>query len=926
MFFGIRLCLGFLFLYFFVFITPVVAAYASYNTTGKGLRYDVLRLFGLFNIRKADGTVIASGAQHLQAFLLAINDINSDTSLLPNYLLQFKVADAKSSFFTACVAAMGPAKLVTASPYYRALVTSIGNEYIEAAVSMLREGGAYKELFSMVTNAPTSLISKGSVDKYKGRIIPPDSYSGDVLRDILSNKFKYKRVAVFSTVSYFASLSTDSFMSDSNFDVLVKLSLQPGMTDYSNEIQEAKNSGSRVFIFLVDSGTAATLLVQGLASKMLDEGTIVFLHENAAVVDTIDTIKSQYPSVNIDQVTQGVMGIQRNARHSLYSTTKGVDFLKKWRAQPATAAVTPKTVPCSITSSVPQTCNCMVDTIPLSTVSVFYASSTCAGIQNFTTYTANTLDANVPYIYDGVYATAHALHYLLETQQLRPNATYPSAADIIDAMMQHVDFVGVTGRVTFGKGLYTVDGLPTLDIVGKGDRNSGFIYDITMYSSGSNSWETVGRWGGSELWQLCDELVDSERVGSAFACPRNVVYKSSTGLRPSDRYPDAIPHMSAGIIGFLLFLGAFGLFTVLLLALFLCMHRSTKHVRFAQPPMIVIVFIGETLAAIRVIVGTRELHNNPWVCNANLWLGHLAFIFCFTGLCLKMWRVDKIINAKAMARVWITDAHILTRAVAILLVAIALLIAVTVAGVPHIEETIQTIANTDYYIYECKQDLPAVEQVMFALEAVFLLWGIRLCIATKDAPSAVNESLIISIAAAIIIFISGIIIPIVYLVKLDPVAIDTLACFGFGFGQLLTTLCIFLPKVLSITLSDDDKIKGHGLKETEDGNSKSVTRGFSLFGSSTVKVKKADYELTLLQACAKAMQGLSPDDRFSLSQRQIEYWRGVLMAISDINSVSSSQYKNSSVVVDVDGDNDDAKKYVLEEFTTEDTAENIQEN
>jgi len=544
---------------------------------------------------------------------------------------------------------------------------------------------------------------------------------------------------------------------------------------------------------------------------------------------------------------------------------------------------------------------------------------TCAGIRDFTAFNAETIDPGVPYVYDSVYAVARALHYLLETQHLTPNDTYPSANDMMDTFINHVSFPGVSGNVSFSKGLYRVDGQPTVDLIGKGDRLAGHVFNLVKFSPDASSaapWVSVGTWGGDSIWKFCDENELHEAVGVVSAsspCTEKFVYSTSNGLRPRDRPDDVHLEMVAGLVGFLIFLGAAGLLIVIILSVYLLLHRKNKLLKTAQPPMLAMVLLGQALAAIRVIVGTQK--PTASLCHANLWTGHVAFVLVYGGLCLKMWRVDKIVNIRSIKRVKITDRDMMLYGFGLFLAVVVLLIIVSVHGKPHVELSVETFANVDTYINECRQDVPEVEQAMYAIEAVFLLWGIRLCNATKDAPSSVNESVVISAAATIIIVLAGAIIPVAYLANLDPVSVDVLAAFGFGVGQVVTTLVIFLPKALAIYRGVFPNFAKPGTGPAASTPSKSEAGADS---SSAGKSRLENNTDSLQMACAKALHGIGIDDKFVMAHSQIAYWRRILMLAEENYNSQGQTIKNSSVASTAETDDgSDEKSFDRYQVSTE---------
>jgi hypothetical protein len=233
-----------------------------------------------------------------------------------------------------------------------------------------------------------------------------------------------------------------------------------------------------------------------------------------------------------------------------------------------------------------------------------------------------------------------------------------------------------------------------------------------------------------------------------------------------------------------------------------------------------------------------------------------------------MWRVDKIINGKSLKRVKITNRDVaLMGGGVVVAVSVYLAIMSGVAG-QHIKLIILTNKNVDTYEYECEENLPEMEDALFGLEAFFLLLGLRLCNATKDAPSVVNESKPIALASSILIALTGLIMPVCYLLNLDPVTIEILAAFGFGVAAIATTALLFGPKVLALSRGEDgiDK-KPHSALE-----------------QATEETDLNSAESALIHAGVKALRHLDLDERFGLCQRQIDLWRRKLIEVEERRS------------------------------------------
>ena len=91
--------------------------------------------------------------------------------------------------------------------------------------------------------------------------------------------------------------------------------------------------------------------------------------------------------------------------------------------------------------------------------------------------------------YDAVFAVAHALHDLIEVQ----NHTSIVGSELLDALIKHVSFEGVTGRVEF----YDASSDP--DRLYDGDRRVGLSYTVLNYVDSGQGLVSVGSWAPCEV-------------------------------------------------------------------------------------------------------------------------------------------------------------------------------------------------------------------------------------------------------------------------------------------------------------------------------------------------------------------------------------------------------------------------------------------
>ncbi|KAI5751798.1 hypothetical protein M8J77_010967 [Diaphorina citri] len=132
---------------------------------------------------------------------------------------------------------------------------------------------------------------------------------------------------------------------------------------------------------------------------------------------------------------------------------------------------------------------------------------------------------------------------------------------------------------------------------------------------------------------------------------------------------------------------------------------------------------------------------NIVTCTSRVWLREIGFALVYGALMLKTWRISVIFRVRSAKAVKITDLDLLKRLGVILAIfAMALLIRTLVAPPKVIIG--RTADNLKAYL--CQTDW--WDHFFSIMEVVFLIWGIRLCIVVRKAPSEFNEAKFISMA------------------------------------------------------------------------------------------------------------------------------------------------------------------------------------
>ena len=178
-----------------------------------------------------------------------------------------------------------------------------------------------------------------------------------------------------------------------------------------------------------------------------------------------------------------------------------------------------------------------------------------------------------------------------------------------------------------------------------------------------------------------------------------------------------------------------------------------------------------------------------------------------------------------------------------------------------------------------------------------LIYGARLCWVTKDVPDALNDSKPIAASMSVIILISGLVFPIVFLLPLTPESKTIITGVGFFLASMFTTAILILPKAYMLFQGADLDHKMNIVYPKTKGNAKITDKeeNIQMRGDSgpqyatNVKIDPA----------SKAKR----PENIAICKAEIEKWNHLLLQLqtyelNQVNTNSNSSYsKNSSVAV-----------------------------
>lgn len=173
------------------------------------------------------------------------------------------------------------------------------------------------------------------------------------------------------------------------------------------------------------------------------------------------------------------------------------------------------------------------------------------------------------------------------------------------------------------------------------------------------------------------------------------------------------------------------------LAYFIWQHREVKVIKASSPKLMWLTLVGATFMYCPMLVGYFE--PSEIVCSARVWLRAVGFSMSYGALLLKTWRISVVFRVRSARTLRISDTDLIKRLGILVLVAAVYVSLRTVWGRPH------AAAGRHYSGLKTRQcSYDVWDYCQAGGELLLLLWGIRLCIVVRKAPSEFNESRFIS--------------------------------------------------------------------------------------------------------------------------------------------------------------------------------------
>jgi hypothetical protein len=824
---------------------------------------------GLFSPLTPSGHRDLAQAEHLAAFVMAINEINDKTDgiyddLLIGTQLLYSI--------------QGAAPLIGATEQFLHLVESFDSASLFSIVSALNNEDMLV-ISQLASKTATQMITtvSDSGEYYDPNWCPTisniaalQSHEGAAIQNHLCSFASKVLLFVGTDAEDINTMSEFTDESICTLDIFANIVIRSEDSDYTEEIAHAKSFGARAFVFFLPARQVARLLEQGYSTGLFHEGITISLTSGG----TVNITQYFTPEADISSLMMATFSYQYTPDYYINKTSEANAFAGRWKKQPSTIG--------QVVNG-EKICNSALDGdgdyYMYKAIDTNSNRTVCTGL-DFATYDdlGFDLQSHTGLTYDATIMAAMALDYAIKN-----GLNYGDWKVMQAILVDNISFNGVTGYVALSKGFSQYQG------AGRSTRLGGTVFVLSnfnpmIYSEGYSTPEEFMVPTGylntyTHTFQACGGYGDK-----CFRPVFSTATDDSQYIPPPDINPtinvkvpvaySAIIHTLAGIL----------IFMVVALSLFVIVNRRSKVIKASQPTLLACILMGGLLGAARISVGGSD--KNDGLCVAEFWVGHLAFIISIGSLFVKSYRVHRIVNTKGLRHVTFSAFQAFKLLLAILTVSTVYLIIASVVGQPGMRYLRSFKANQETHWKYCGMVYPEFQAALFGMEFIFLIFGFRICWEIRKVPDLVNESKQISTAMLSIVLVSVLIMPIIYFLGLPPDTTELIASLGFGFGAIVTLLLLFVPKVVVVYNIGVSFSRLSG-KINPIGNADSSKKTNE---SSQVTITATEDELE------KCLKGKTKEERLVICQDRLRRWQALLLDQQRalMNSTSSNVHDGYS--------------------------------
>jgi hypothetical protein len=714
--------------FFFLFFLPIICLrdllIAANSLTS-------VRIGGFFAPLSPSSHLYKDQAEHLAAFMMAVNDINNKTDgiyddILPGITIEVAVS-VENSVTSAAANAVNLGSAFGGDGVV-ATVNTLHNEEALIVAQLITNLNAV----SVLTVANSGRFNDPAAFPFAAHIRPMVSRQGMVLQNVLCLSTARKVVVLAGTdpddIQMMSQFQDESIC---ELDILAVISVRAELSDFTYEIEQAIPTGSRYFVMFLPARQNALMIEQGYAAGLFHDNTVLYTTINGAT-----NITHHFsPETDIARMLTGFFYAKFYPNYYMGRTAASRDFAHRWRLQQSRAArVENDTTICD--SSMDDNGNYLYQVVTNN-------GATCTGL-NFNGYkeSGSNIHPYTALTYDGTMLIALALDLAI-----RWGLNYRDPHLLFDLMVHNVSFSGASGPLDLFKGYaeYSYDG--------KGNRNAGtqyaiYDFDPDLFSNGSDGYMVkVGVFdGNNRTYMPC--VVDDH---TCFAPTYSAMTQGSYNIPPLDTPPVIIKGIPRAFSAMSFAMAAIIVTLVLVFGLFILLHPKSKIVKASQPTLLWCILLGGTIAAVRIALG--GVPKSVGVCAAEIWSGHMAFIVMIGSLFVKAYRVHCVVNTKTLLRVTFTTMQAARMLFVICFAMVAYLLITHLVGQPQLHHQTNIVANQETDFQFCGLQYPQFQTALFVLEGFILAFSFRVCWQIRHVPDVVNESKQISTGFAIVFIV-----------------------------------------------------------------------------------------------------------------------------------------------------------------------------
>jgi hypothetical protein len=420
--------------------------------------------------------------------------------LLPNTKLLFAIKDS------ACDASvsLAAASFLTGNAFHGEGVSAIiGADCSGASVTAAQvAGGTRVPIISGSSTSP--VLSDGIAFPYFLRTIPSDAFGAAAMVDLLLGLWNYTSAALVHSTDAYGSGAADAFAqtaSASGLTVRTTQSFRQNSASFFHPIQALLQGGGRVIVLICQANDGARFLREAFGQGLGGEGYFWLGGDALAgsgLWESDLTLSSDI--VLRHRVFKGFFALAPDGQQVNSTMYQGY-FARRRQLSP----IISEGELCSSETDDDGNLLWAADHDHNESTSV-----QCTGIELSRDGLYDT------YGYDAVFAIAHALHDLIEVQ----NVTEIVGSELLESLITRVRFEGVTGTIGF------YDASDDQFRLYHGDRRRGVSYTLynwqplpqrrRLAASGGQGFVAVGRWtpggstgqsGWSDRWQSAPGVV-----------------------------------------------------------------------------------------------------------------------------------------------------------------------------------------------------------------------------------------------------------------------------------------------------------------------------------------------------------------------------------------------------------------------------------